>query len=362
MEPNAILDIFNSNAFSVTELSMAMDLIPVQWGRLGELNVFPEESVMTTSVAIEYRNNQLYLLPARPRGGPASVGGVGRRGALPFNLLHLPHEDAVTADEIQNVRGFGLPVQMETAMNVVNRKLLTMRNKHDITLEHLRAGAMQGIIYDSDGTTVLLNLFTAFGVSQPNVYFDWAGNSYNIVHLCNQVKRWVQDKLMGDTLDHIRAFCAPDFFDAMLNNPTVLKAYQLYTARVEGGNPISDDYTMTRANRAFPFGGIIWEEYRAYAGLEAADGTVTTQQFLPNGTCRFVPMGTKFSMKTFFGPGTFLETVNTAGLKFYAKMAPEKYGRRWDIYSESNPLPICTKPALLIQGNAATGAGTAGLT
>jgi hypothetical protein len=356
-----ILDIFNSNAFSVTELSRSIDLVPPLWGRLGELKIFPDRPVPTTTVAIEFRNNQLNILPTRPRGGPASVGGVGRRTAMPFSLTHIPHEDAVTADEIQNVRAFGLPVQMETAMNVVNRKLLNMRRKHDITIEHMRAGAAQGIIYDSDGSTVVLNLFTAFSVTRPQVYFDWVGNTYNVVHLCNQIKRWYQDKLLGDTFDRILGLCAPDFFDAMLQNATVLKAYQLYTARMEM-NPISDDLTMTKRPRGFPFQDIWFEEYRAYAGNEAADGTTTTLSFLPAGTCSFVPVGTNFSMDTFWGPPTFLEEVNTPGQRFYAKMAPEKYNRRWDLYTESNPLPICNKPLLLINGNIGTGAGTTGLT
>jgi hypothetical protein len=361
MEGNTILDIFNSNAFSVTELSKSIDLVPIKWGRLGELQIFPDRPVQTTTIAVEFRNNQLYVLPTKLRGAPATAGGVGRRSALNFSMTHIPHEDAVTTDEIQNIRGFGLPVQMETAMNVVNRKLLTMRNKHDITVEHLRAGALQGIIYDSDGATVINNLFTTFGVTRPQMYFDWVNNSYNVVHLCNQLKRWMQDKLMGDVFTGIRAFCAPDFFDNMLQNPTVLKAYQLYTARMEL-NPISDDLTMTMQNRAFPFAGIMWEEYRAYSAYEAADGTTTAINFIPAGTCQFVPVGTSFTFDTFWAPPTFLEGVNTPGQRFYAKMAPEKFNRRWDIYTESNPLPLCQKPLVLVQGNTGTGAGTANLT
>lgn len=361
MEGNLIADIFNSNAFSVVEVSRAIDLIPIKWGRLGELAIFPDRPVPTTTVMIEFRNNQLYVLPTRPRGAPPTAGGVGRRQALPFSMVHIPHEDAVTADEVQNVRGFGLPLAMETAMNVVNRKLLTMRNKHDITIEHLRAGALQGIIYDSDGSTVINNLFTTFGVTRPQMYFDWAGGSYDVVHLCNQLKRWMQDKLLGDVNTGIRAFCAPDFFDKMLSNATVLKAYQLYTARMEL-NPISDDLTMTMQNRAFPFGGIMWEEYRANSSYEAADGSTTAIKFIPDGTCQFAPIGTSFTFDTFWAPATFLETVNTPGQRFYAKMAPEKYNRRWDIYTESNPLPLCAKPLVLVQGNMGTGSGTAGLT
>ena len=349
MDP--ILNVFTQDAFSASELSRSIDLVPIKWGRLGQLNVFPDKGVPTTSVVIEFRNNQLYMLPTRPRGGPSSVGGVGRRSAKSFMIPHIPHEDVVKGDEIQNVRAFGQAAQLETVMDVVNRKLITMANKHDITLEHMRAGMMQGKLLDNDGT-VLLNVFTEFGVTEPLVSFDWAGGSLDIVHQCNQVKRWIEDNLMGDTFDHVHAFCSPSFFDAMLTNATVKEAYKLFTA-LQAVNPLRDD-----VRKQFVFQDIVWEEYRASAGYEAADGSVTTAAFVAAGDCRFVPIGTNFTFDTYHAPPTFLDQANLApGLKRYAKQAPEKFGRWIDIFTESNPLPFCAKPKLLIRGNKDT-AGT----
>lgn len=361
MDP-LLADVFNNDAFSVTELSQAVDLIPLSWGRLGELNCFPDKPVGTTTIAIEFRNNQLYMLPTVPRGGPATVGGTGRRTMKNFTIAHIPHEDAVSADEVQNVRAFGLPMMLQTVQNAVAEKFVTMRNKHDITIEHMRAGMLQGKLLDSDGT-VLLDTYSEFGVTQPVVFFDWAGGTVDIVHACNQVKRWTQDKLMGDTLNHVHAFCAPDFMDAMLTNAKVLQSYTLFTELNNmRPNPISDDMTSVMGPRIFPFQGIMWEEYRAYASYEASDGSSTSTQFIAAGDCRFFPMGTKFSSSTFWGPPTFLDQVNTKGLKFYARSAPEKFNRRLELYTESNPLPLFTKPLALIRGVKGTGSTTAGLT
>lgn len=359
---NDILDIFNSNAFSVAELSMAVDLIPPMWDRIGQLNLFPDKPVGTTSVAIELRNNQLNILPTRPRGGPASVGGVGRRSALSINIAHIPHEDTITSDEVQNVRAFGLPVRLETLMDVTNRKLEAMRRKHDITIEHLRAGAMQGIVLDADGSTPILNLFTLFGVSRPQIYLDLAGGSVNLVHATNQIKRWMKDKLLGDTFTGIRALCAPDFFDSFLSSAQVTNAYKLFTSLKEV-NVLRDDLTSTWRPTVFPFEGIEWEEYRAYASVEAADGSTTSYQFLPAGTCCFVPYGTRESFQTAWAPPTFLDLVNTAKpLRYYARAQPAKFNTHVDIHTQSNPMPICTKPLVLINGNAGTGSTTSGLT
>jgi hypothetical protein len=348
----AVLNIFNQDAFSTLELSKAIDLVPIKWGRIGELDVFPEQGVETTSVMVEYRNNQLNLLPTRPRGAPSTLGGVGRRYVKSFVIPHIPHEDVVRADEIQNVRAFGLPVQLETVQNVVNRKLLTMANKHDITLEHLRAGALSGIIYDADNATVLLNLFTEFGITPPVMYFNFGGppTDEQMISNCNHIKRWMQDHLMGDTFDHVHALCSPTFFEKLISNPTVLEAYKLFTA-LQAVNPLRDD-----VRRRFVWQDIVWEEYRAYAGYEGPDGTTTTTNFIPDGDARFFPVGTTFSFATYFAPPTFLEGANLPGMKRYAKQAPEKFNRWIDLYTESNPLPLCMKPALLVRGNVGAGA------
>lgn len=347
-----LLDIFNSDAFSVTELSKAIDLVPIKWGRLGELDIFPERGIPTTTVLVEYRNNRLTLLPTKPRGAPGTRGEVGRRYAKTFSIPHIPHDDVVQADEIQNVRGFGT-MQLESVMDVVNRKLLTMRNKHDITLEHMRAGMLQGKVIDFDGT-VLLNLFTEFGISEPVIDFNFGGppTDEDMITACDKVKAWIEDNLMGDVHTGIRSFCSPSFWRKFLTNATVLKAYQLYQAQIAGPNPLRDD-----VRRGFVWQDITWEQYRAKASYEADDGTFTSGPFIPDGECRFVPEGTVQTMSTYFGPPTFLEAVNEPGLRYFAKAVPERANRWVDLFSQSNPLPLCEKPAVLVRGKS-SGGGT----
>jgi hypothetical protein len=50
------------------------------------------------------------------------------------------------------------------------RHLETMRNKHAITLEHLRMGALKGVILDADGST-LYDLFDEFDITPKTVNF-----------------------------------------------------------------------------------------------------------------------------------------------------------------------------------------------
>lgn len=66
------LDIFNNKAFASVELSEAMNVVPNRYGRIGELGIFTERGVSTTSVSVEINNGVLNLLPTGKRGAPAS--------------------------------------------------------------------------------------------------------------------------------------------------------------------------------------------------------------------------------------------------------------------------------------------------
>ena len=55
-------------------------------------------------------------------------------------------------EEVQGIRAFGSETEMESVAGVMARHLETMRNKHAITLEHLRMGALKGVILDADGS------------------------------------------------------------------------------------------------------------------------------------------------------------------------------------------------------------------
>jgi len=54
---------------------------------------------------------------------------------------------------------------------------------------------------------------------------------------------------------------------------------------------------------------------------------------------------------TVHAPADFVETANTIGLPRYAKQAVDQQFARWVmLHVQSNPLPICTRPRVLIKG------------
>jgi hypothetical protein len=99
----------------------------------------------------------------------------------------------------------------------------------------------------------------------------------------------------------------------------------------------------------FSYSGITFEEYRGQASFVQADGTLGTRRFIAAGEAHAFPVGTVDTFATYFAPADFNETVNTLGQPLYAKQEPRKFDRGTDLHTQSNPLPMCHRPGVLIK-------------
>ena len=179
---------FNTPAFSMAALTAAINIIPNRYGRMEALNLFPVKPVRTRQVIVEEQNGVLNLLPTMPPGSPGTVGTRGKRKVRSFVIPHIPHDDVVLPEEVQGIRAFGSETEMESVAGVMARHLETMRNKHAITLEHLRMGALKGVILDADGS-VIYDLYDEFGISPATVPFDLGNANTNVKTKCAEVLR-----------------------------------------------------------------------------------------------------------------------------------------------------------------------------
>jgi hypothetical protein len=337
-----ILDIFNNAAFSATSLTEAINIVPNDYGRIRELGIFSSEPIPTTSVIVQYENGQLNLLPTRERGAPPSLGTSPKRGGRPFKCFHIPHDDYVYADDVQNVVArMASDRVLESVMAVVNRKQIVMRRKHSITLEHLRMGALRGEILDSDGSS-LLNLFNEFGVTQKVVDFVLGTATTDVKAKARDVTAYMEDNLMGEVMSGVHVLASPEWYAKFIGHAKVEEIYKYYDGQ---NNPLRQD-----VRRAFPFQGLVIEEYRGSAQYLQEDGTYATRRFIPAGEAIAFPIGTVDTFSTYFAPATFMDTVNTLGEEVYVRQAIDKDFAEWvKLRSQSNPLPMVKRPALLVR-------------
>lgn len=324
------------NVFSVAELGEAMTIMPNQYGRVNELGLFPTKGLTTSIVAIEEKAGVLSLLPANARGAPGQVGRTGKRKMRTFAIPQLIEIEGVEPDEVNGVRAFGQTGMQSALEDLVNDKLLTARGKHDITLEFMRMGALKGILIDGAGTT-LFNYYTEFGIAQKVIDFAFSVGTTDVRKLCMDTVRWMEDNLLGDTMNGVRALVSPEWFDAFTFHANVKAAYANYADAAQrlGGD----------MRKGFTFGGITFEEYRA----NAPDTAGNTVKFIAANEGHAFPLGTQTTFKTFVAPADFNETVGTIGQLYYAKIEPRDFNRGYDAHTQSNPLPICTRPALLVK-------------
>lgn len=333
-----MVDIFNQDAFGVVSLTDSINKIPHKPGQVGSLGIFEERGIATTSVVIEEQDGVLFLVPNTPRGAAAKQNETNKRKARSLIIPHLPVEDKILADEIQGVRAFGTTNELQTVQGVVNDRALTMSNSLDVTTEHLMLGAIKGTILDSDGTTVIYNLFTEFGVSQASeVDFDLDNASPAagaLRKLCAGILRTMSTNLGNATIRGAHAFCGSTFFDQLVSHPEVRETYlnQAQAAELRGG------YYGERVT----FGGITFEEYR---------GSIGGTDFITATKVHIFPVGVPGLFKLYFGPADYMETVNTIGLPKYMKQSFDpRFNKYVDLEAQSNPLPICTRPKVLIKG------------
>jgi len=329
------MDVFNQDAFSLRSLTAAINKAPYKPGRLGELGLFAESGITTTVVQVEEKDGQLTLIQSTPRGGPGSSIGRDARRLRSFTVPHLQREAMVIADEVQNVRAFGTESEVETVQGIVNQRLATLRAMHEVTLEYLRMGALKGVILDGDGATTLYNLFTEFGVAQQTANFDFTDTDLAVRGTCKAALRLMETELGAATYTQARALCSATFFDALIDHPVVQETFKYREGE------------MLRADirRGFLFGGIVWEEYRGKVGLI---------DFIADGEAYLFPEGATTEkgplFQTYFAPADFEETVNTMGLPIYAKQARDPEFQRWvKLHTQSNPLPLCLRPAAVIK-------------
>ena len=330
---------FNTPAFSMAAQTTANNVNPNRYGRLESLDLFPAKPVRTRQVIVEEQNGVLNLLPTLPPGAPGTVGARGKRKVRSFVIPHIPHDDVVLPEEVQGIRAFGSETEMESVAGVMARHLETMRNKHAITLEHLRMGALKGVILDADGS-VIYDLYDEFGISPAVVSFDLGNASSNVKKKCADVLRHLEDNLKGEFMIGIRVLCSPEFFDALTDHPKVKDAFTYWQ---QGAVLIND------MRAGFTFGGVTFEEYRG----QATDVNGTSRRFIAAGEAHAFPMGTVDTFGTYFAPADFNETANTLGQAIYAKQEPRKFDRGTDLHTQSNPLPMCHRPGVLVKLTAA---------
>lgn len=336
-----MLNIFDDDAFSIQRLTAAFNDLPEVPTLIGDLGIFEEEGVDTTIVSIEKEDDGLSLVAEAPYGGVGETIGGESRDLRDIRIPHFQRDDSVVASEVQGKREFGTESQLETVQGRVNKKMARHARSFDFTMEHLRVGAIKGIVLNKAGNTIL-NTFDKFDITQPTeVAFDLTNANSDILGKCQTVLDGIDDALEGrGRPTRVWGIAGDTFLQQMWSHSKVAATYANWNAAVQ----LRNDPRLP-----FEFGGISWIRYHTKPKAKAANSNAA---LVAATEVKFVAAGVPELFITRYAPADYEETVNTTGLPRYAKQYPTPNGKARMLEMQMNAICLCTQPGSLQRGKA----------
>lgn len=334
----ASMDIFNSSAFSMTSLTGAVDKIDYKPQLLGELGIFEPMPVRTRNVFVDRREGGLTLIPTSPVGAaPAELAGDDR-DAVSLRVPRLAKSFTLYAHEVAGIRAYGSENELEQVQAEYMRRFARVRSDMELTHEFHRLGALQGKLLDADGSSVIYNYYTEFGVSEPSaVDFELDDATTDVRGKCNALVRSMARSAKGAFTSGttVHALAGDAFYDALTSHAKVEQTYLNWAAAA--------DLRQGNAFGSFQFGGITWHNYRG------TDDNSTVA--VATNEAKFFPVGASGVFKKAMAPEEFVPFIGSAGQDVYAINITDRDRQQWvkgELYS--NPLYFCQRPDVLRKG------------
>src|SRR4051812_30063843 len=185
-------DIFNSRPFHAVELTNAIDLIlptPTLLGTLGE-DLFPTKRSRFRDIAIMRRDFVARMVPVSAIGAPPVQLGPPPGATMDtFRTRRLAKAAVLQAEELQGVLTMPMFEAVPSAQEEMGTRSTQVRDDIELTEEHMRFGAVCGRVLDADGTTILDDWYTMWGVAVPAVFnFHLDVTTTDLRIICDQIR------------------------------------------------------------------------------------------------------------------------------------------------------------------------------
>jgi hypothetical protein len=334
------MDVFNSDAFTMGEMTAALNKQDFQPSLLRSLGIFTAKPIRTEFATIEERDGVLALIQTSNRGAPLGQRTTEKRKLHRIDVPRIAKGDRITASEIAGIRDFGTESELMQVQSEVARRLngpASLMRDVELTWEHMALGAVQGIVLDADATEII-NWFTVFDLVQDSeIDFDLdaaSPTSGAVRKKCTQVIRQMQRAAKGawTPMSRIVALCGDAFWDDLTAHSEVRETFL--------GTQEARQLREGLAYEQFNYGGITWINYQG-----TDDGTTVA---IGSDKAKFFPINAPGVFDKIESPGEWFDVVNTPGQPVYSMVIPdEKRNAFVDLEVYSYPLFVCTRPKML---------------
>ena len=331
------MDVFKADAFSMMSMLAAIEEVDFNPQFLGSLALFEPAPQRTNIITVESRENVLSLIQTSELGAPVAQRSADKAKLRDFRTVRIAKGSQISSAEIQGIRAFGSETEMKQVQEEVARRLNQLVADVELTWENHRLGAVQGIVTDADGTTIV-DFFSEFGVTQPTeVDFDFSALTDGDVRtkIEASITRPMIRAAKGAfvTGSRIIALVGDTFWDEFVNHSEIRTTFLNHQAAAA----LRDD----TAFGTFRYAGVDWVNYRG------TDDNTTVS--VAAAEAKFFPANAPGVFKVAWGPAESIDLANMPGAPLRSLVLPDTSGRNAfvDVEVYSYPLYVCTRPLTL---------------
>lgn len=333
--------VFGGDAFTQASMLRGLDRRPYIPNQLDAIIGFEPVRATTDTVYINSRQRYMKLIRSTLRGAPIEMAEPEDRNARPLRIPRIAKGDQLFAHELANIAPLDDETEEMAAAAQVARKQEKLIDDAEATFEFQRLGALNGLILDTDGST-LVNFWTEFGLVAP-ADIDLALD--DATKTIGELRKAVATNIVmpiarasgagNDPRFRVRALCGDDFWFALTGHPAIEKTYLNQVAAAELRNE--------RLWESFDFGGVIWTHYRG-----TDDGTTIA---IPSNKARVFPVGVPGMWQHVMGPmNESIPLIGQPGRRYYPFLKKDLSElQQWvqpEIYSY--PLFVNARPDLVL--------------
>ena len=335
------------NASKIVDWTPEINEVGNQYGFFNRMGACNSRGTSQTAIVFDKIENTVTLLPQTSRKERNKTYGKDRKiDTFSLALPYFKHGDYLTNEDVQGWRRPAEPDEADSIARATQAKIEDMRLAADQTQEYMKIQAMKGITKSPEGT-VIANMFTEFGVTQDEVFFDLSNASANITENIHEVRRLLRKNAKAAGVIGKPMFMVGNsFFDKFVTHPDVEEAYRDYVN--VGAQRLRDDLQREQDSGmvgVFEHRGIMLVNYDAEFNLP--DGTSEKAYADTEGYTYMNEF--KDLYRGFNGPSNKLSGANQVGQEMFLFEYPDPKDEFHECELEMANLYFMTKPLMSVK-------------